>query len=136
MSVHAAMAMKSLAACTTDADLLAAADTLNREIGSWYRALPHKAKAEELSRTPWTASSVYLSYIHLGHLGAITLIMRRALSIFAPEIGGPTPRLTVKDRAQLEHILKDGLVAAKQSSRILYLFLGEQAGIRHCWAVM
>lgn len=136
MSVHSALAMKALTACSTGPELLAAVDLLTHEIGSWYDALPANAKASELSRTPWTASTVYLSYIHLGHLGAITLIMRRAMSIFKPEVGAQTHRLSPTERGQLNHILDDGVLAAKQSSRILYLFLGEQAGLRHCWVVM
>jgi len=111
-------------------------DDLTTEIGRWYGALPSNAKAAELSRTPWNVSTIHLSYLHLGHLGAITLIMRRTMSIFRPEISEQTWRYSTRDRERLNKILDDGILTAKQSSRIIRLFLDEQAGIRHCWAIM
>lgn len=136
IAVLAAKAMRVLTTCDSKATLLPAVQTLYSEIASWHDALPENAKANELSQTPWNDSMVCLGYIHLGHLGALTLITRKTLSIYRPDIGGQKRPLRPEERTQLATILNDGIVAAKQSSRILYLFLGEQASIRHCWSVM
>jgi len=128
--------MRILAACTSPDTLLPAVRSLFGEIGDWYDSLPQIAGATELSQTPWDESKVCLAYVHLGHLGAITLIFRRTLSVYRHKFGGQKHHLQPAERSQLATIFNDGIIAAKQSSRILYLFLGEQAGIRHCWAVM
>jgi hypothetical protein len=72
----------------------------------------------------------------LNHLGAITLMFRRTLSVYKLKTGGQKHILKPAERSQLASIFTDGAMAAKQSAQILYLFLDEQAGIRHCWAVM
>lgn len=128
--------MRVLTGCDSKATLLPTVNTLYMEIRSWYDDLPPNAKANELFQSPWEDSMVCLGYIHLGHLGALTLIMRKTFSIYRPDIGVQKRPLQPAERAQLAIILNDGIVAAKQSSRILYLFLGEQASIRHCWSVM
>jgi hypothetical protein len=79
---------------------------------------------------------VALAYVHLGHLGAITLIFRRTLSIYKHRSRDQTHSLHASERGRLAAIFNDGLVAAKQASHMLYLLLGEQAGIRHCWTIM
>ena len=128
--------MRILAACTTPALLLPAIRTFSTEICEWYNGLPPIANANALSQTPWDEPRVSLAYVHVGHLGAVTLMFRRTLSIYKPKLGAQKHTLQPAERSQLATIFTDGVVAAKQSSRILYLFLGEQAGVRHCWAVM
>lgn len=136
IAVIAAKAMRVLTACDTPATLLPAVQNLFDDMELWYRELPAVAKSTELSHTPWDESKVCLGYVHLGHLGAITLILRRTLSIYRPTLGRQKQVIYPAERAKVSAVLNDGIIAAKQSSRILYLFLGEQAGIRHCWAVM
>jgi hypothetical protein len=132
----AARALRILAACTSPDTLLPAIRGLFREIGDWYDSLPPVAIATELSQTPWNDDKISLAHVHLSHLGAITLIFRRTLSVYKHKPGGQKHLLQSAERSQLATIFNDGIIAAKQSSRILYLFLGEQAGVRHCWAVM
>jgi hypothetical protein len=107
ITVIAAKAMRILTACTSPNTLLPAVRSLFGEIGGWYDGLPPMAGAMELSQTPWDEGRACLSYL-----------------------------LQPAERGQLATIFSDGIVAAEQSSRIMYLFLGEQAGIRHCWAIM
>lgn len=136
IAVIASRGMRVLAACATPALLLPAIRTFSSEMSEWYDGLPLIANANVLSITPWDEPRVCLAYIHLGHLGAITLMFRRTLSIYKQKPSGQSQILQPAERSQLATIFIDGVVAAKQSSRILYLFLGEQAGVRHCWAVM
>lgn len=136
IAIIAARVMKVLAACSTPDSLLPAVRTLSKEIGQWYDGLPPTANSNELAHTPWDEPKVALAYVHLGHLGAITLIFRRTLSVYKHKFGSQKHRLQPAERSQLATIFVDGIVAAKQSSQILSLFLGEQAGTRHCWAVM
>jgi hypothetical protein len=136
ITVIAAKAMRILTACTSPNTLLPAVRSLFGEIGDWYDGLPPMAGATELSQTPWDEGRACLSYLHLFHLGSITLIFRRTLSIYGHKSGGQRHILQPAERGQLATIFSDGIVAAEQSSRIMYLFLGEQAGIRHCWAIM
>lgn len=132
----AARALRILAACTSPDTLLPAIRSLFAEIGDWYDSLPPVAGATELSQTPWNDDKISLAHVHLSHLGAITLIFRRTLSVYKHKPGGQKHLLQPAERSQLATIFNDGVIAAKQSSRILYLFLGEHAGVRHCWAVM
>jgi len=136
VAVIAARAMRILAACTSPDTLLPTVRSLFGEIGDWYDGLPKVAGATELSQTPWDETRVCLAYVHLGHLGAITLIFRRTLSVYRHKFSDQKHLLQPAERSQLATILTDGIIAAKQSSRILFLFLGQQAGIRHCWAIM
>lgn len=136
IAVLAAKAMRVLSACDSKDTLLPAVQTLYADIASWHDELPPNAKANELKQTPWDDSMVCLGYVHLAHLGALTLILRKTFSIYKPYIGVYRRAMQPAERNQLATILNDGIVAAKQSSRILYLFLGEQASIRHCWSVM
>jgi hypothetical protein len=136
IAVISARAMRILAACNTPETLLPAIRTLFVEIGDWYDSLPLLAGATELSHTPWDEPRVCLAYIHLGHLGAISLIFRRTLSVYKLKSAGQKHALHPTERIQLATIFSDGILAAEQASRIMYLFLGEQAGIRHCWAIM
>jgi hypothetical protein len=136
ITVIAAKAMRILAACTSPNTLLPAVRSLFGAIGEWYDDLPPLAGATELSQTPWDEGRACLSYLHLFHLGSITLIFRRTLSIYGHKSGGQRHVLQPAERSQLATIFSDGIVAAEQSSRIMYLFLGEQVGIRHCWAIM
>jgi hypothetical protein len=136
ITVIAAKAMRILAACTSPNILLPAVRSLFGEIGDWFDGLPPLAAATELSQTPWDEHRACLSYSHLFHLGSITLIFRRTLSIYRHKSAGQRHVLQPAERSQLATIFSDGIVAAEQSSRILHLFLGEQAGIRHCWAIM
>jgi hypothetical protein len=132
----AARALRILAACTSPDTLLPSIRGLFGEIGDWYDSLPPVASATELSQTPWNDDKISLAHVHLSHLGAITLIFRRTLSVYKHKPGSQKHLLQPAERSQLATIFNDGIIAAKQSSRILYLFLGEQAGVRHCWAVM
>jgi len=132
----AARALRILAACSSPDTLLPAVRSLFDELGAWYDSLPPVASATELSQTPWDDDKTSLAHVHLSHLGAITLIFRRTLSVYKHKPGGQKHLLQPVERSQLATIFNDGIIAAKQSSRILYLFLGEQAGVRHCWAVM
>ena len=132
----AARVLRILAACTSPDTLLPSIRGLFGEIGDWYDSLPSVASATELSQTPWNDDKISLAHVHLSHLGAITLIFRRTLSVYKHKPGGQKHLLQPAERSQLATIFNDGIIAAKQSSRILYLFLGEQAGVRHCWAVM
>lgn len=132
----AARALRILAACTSPDTLLPAIRSLFGEIGDWYDSLPPVAGANELAQTPWNDDKISLAHVHLSHLGAITLIFRRTLSVYKHKPGGQKHLLQPAERSQLATIFNDGIIAAKQSSRILYLFLGEHAGVRHCWAVM
>ena len=136
IAVIAAKAMRVLTACDTPATLISAVETLFADMERWYRELPAVAKSTELSNSPWDETKVCLGYVHLGHLGGITLILRRTLSIYKPTLGRHKQVIYPAERAKISAVLNDGIIAAKQSSRILYLFLGEQASIRHCWAVM
>jgi hypothetical protein len=136
ITVIAARAMRILAACTSPDTLLPAVRSLFGEIGDWYDSLPQVAGATELSQTPWNETKICLAHVHLSHLGAISLIFRRTLSVDGLKSGGQKHQLQPAERSQLATIFNDGIIAAKQSSRILYLFLGEHAGVRHCWAVM
>ena len=136
ISFIAARALRILAACTTPDTLLPAVRGLFGEIGDWYDSLPAVAGATELSQTPWNDDKVSLAHVHLSHLGAITLIFRRTLSVYKHKPPGQKHLLQPAERSQLATIFNDGIIAAKQSARILYLFLGEQAGVRHCLAVM
>jgi hypothetical protein len=136
VSVIAAIAMRTLSACSTRHELLPAVQGLVEHISAWHDGLPPIARASELSRTPWGESKVFLAYIHLGHLGAITLIFRRTLSMYKQRPGRQKHTLHPAERGRLAAVFHDGLVAAKQASHILYLLLGEQAGIRHCWTLM
>ena len=130
------MAMRVLSACSTTLELLPAVQNLLDHISVWHDDLPAAAKASELTRTPWTESQVALAYVHLSHLGAITLIFRRTLSMYKHRPKGQKDPLHPAERGRLVAIFNDGLVAATQASHILHIFLGEQAGIRHCWMVM
>lgn len=134
VTVIAAKAMRVLSACSTPSDLLPAVRDILDQVSTWYDGLPLCVQASELSKTPWDESKVCLGYVHFGHLGAITLIFRRTLSMYAPKIGGHK-NLQVAERDQLAAILRDGIVSAKQSSRLLYLFLNQKVTIRHCWAL-
>jgi hypothetical protein len=136
ITVIAARAMRLLAACTSPDTLLPAVRGLFGETGDWYDSLPELAGATELSQIPWNETKICLAHVHLSHLGAITLIFRRTLSVYRLKSGGQKHHLQSAERSQLATIFNDGIIAAKQSSRILYLFLGEHAGVRHCWAVM
>jgi hypothetical protein len=128
--------MRTLSACSTTRELLPAVEGLVEHISAWHDGLPPIARASELSRTPWGESKVVLAYIHLGHLGAITLIFRRTLSMYKQRPGRQKHTLHPAERGRLAAVFNDGLVAAKQASHILYLLLGEQASIRHCWTLM
>ena len=128
--------MRILSACSTTHELLPAVQGLFDHMSAWHDGLPQIAKASELSHTPWDESKVTLAYIHMGHLGAITLIFRRTLSMYKHTPKDQNQSLHPAERGRLAAIFNDGLVAAKQASHILYLLLGEQAGIRHCWTVM
>lgn len=130
------MTMRILSTCSTKRELLPAVQGLFDSISVWHNGLPRIAKASELSQTPWNESKVILSYVHLGHLGAVTLIFRRTLSMYKHSLGGQKHVLHPAERGRLATVFNDGLVAAKQASHILYLLLGEQAGIRHCWTAM
>lgn len=136
ISFIAARALRILAACSSPDTLLPAVRGLFGEIGDWYDSLPPVTGATELSQTPWSDDKVSLAHVHLSHLGAITLIFRRTLSVYKHKPPGQKHLLQPAERSQLATIFNDGIIAAKQSARILYLFLGEQAGVRHCWAVM
>ena len=136
ISVITARAMRILAACSSPDTLLPAARSLCGEIGDWYDSLPPVAGATELSQIPWNDDIISLAHLHLSHHGAITLIFRRTLSVYRHKSGGQKHQLQPVERGQLVTIFNDGIVAAKESARILHLFLGEQAGVRHCWAVM
>lgn len=136
IAVIASKGIRVLAACTTPSDLLPTIRTLSCEISEWYDSLPQIAKAHKLSQTPWDGPKVCLAYIHLNHLGAITLMLRRTLSVYKLKTGGQKHTLKPTERSRLASIFTDGTVAAKQSAQILRVFLNEQAGIRHCWAVM
>jgi hypothetical protein len=136
VSVVAAMAMRILSACSTTHELLPAVQGLFDHMSAWHDGLPQIAKASELSQTPWDEFKVTLAYIHLGHLGAITLIFRRTLGMYKHTSKDQKHSLHPAERGRVAAIFNDGLAAAKQASNILYLLLGEQAGIRHCWTVM
>jgi hypothetical protein len=136
VTVISAIAMRILSACSTTHELLPAVQGLFDHMSAWHDGLPQLAKASELSQTPWDESKVILAYIHLGHLGAITLIFRRTLSMYKHRSKDQKHSLHPAERGRLAAIFNDGLVAAKQASQILYLLLSEQAGIRHCWTVM
>jgi hypothetical protein len=136
VAVIAAMAMRILSACSTTHELLPAVQGLFDHMSAWHDGLPPIAKASELSQMPWDESKVTLAYVHLGHLGAVTLIFRRTLSMYKNRSKDQKHSLHPAERGRLAAIFNDGIVAAKQASQILYLLLGEQAGIRHCWTVM
>lgn len=63
-------------------------------------------------------------------------MFRRTLSVYKLKTGGQMHTFKLAERSQLDSIFTDGTVAAKQSAQILRVFLDEQAGIRHCWAIM
>lgn len=128
--------MRVLSACSTTRELLPAVHGLSEHIRVWYDGLPENAKAIVLFHTPWDESKSTLSYVHMGHLGAITLIFRRTLSIYKHRSRDQQNPIRPDERARLIAIFNDGIAAAKQASHILYFFLIEQAGIRHCWSVM
>jgi len=136
ITVIAAKAMRVLTQCDRKAALLPTAQILTGEIRAWYDNLPVEARSSELSRIPWDGPKACLGYAHLGHLGAIILIFRKTISIYKPRMGGRRLAVQSAERNQLAVILNDGVLAAQQSSQILRFFLGEQAGVRHCWAVM
>jgi len=136
ITVIAAKAMRVLTQCDRRAAVLPAAQILTGEIGAWYNNLPVEARSSELSRTPWDGPKACLGYAHLGHLGAIILIFRKTISVYKPRTGGRRLAVPSAERSQLAVILNDGILAAQQSSQILRFFLGEHAGVRHCWAVM
>ena len=128
--------MRVLSACSTTHELLPAVQGLFDHMSAWHDSLPPIAKASELSQTPWDESKVTLAYVHLGHLGAITLIFRRTLGMYKHKSRGQNHSLQPAERGRLAAIFNDGLAAAKQASHLLYILLGEQAGIRHCWTLM
>jgi len=136
ISVIAANAMRVLSTCSNTSELLPAVQGLSDHISVWYDGLPQSAKVDELFHTPWDETRCTLSYVHMGHLGAITLIFRRTLSMYKHRSREQQNPTHPDERARLIAIFNDGIAAAKQASHILYLFLGEQAGIRHCWSVM
>lgn len=127
VNVIAAKAMRILVSCDSKITLMPAIQILLDVIGIWYDSLPAQVKASELFSTPWNEPKVCLGYVHLGHLGAITLILRKVFSIYRPKAGKQTPVMQQEERGHVWTVLNDGVVAAKQASRVLNLFLGEQA---------
>ena len=103
------MAMRILSACSTTHELLPAVQGLFDHMSAWHDGLPQIAKASELSHTPWDESKVTLAYIHMGHLGAITLIFRRTLSMY---------KHTPKDQNQSLHPAERGRLAAIFNDRL------------------
>ena len=134
--VITAKAMKSFRSCNTISDLLPMIDTVQGELGAWYDCLPEFARTPQLARTPWQDHALGIAYIHLGHLDGATLPMRRAFSMCNPGPDIPMSRLQPSEVSRLSIAFKDGVTAARQSAWVLHLFLGENRGVRHCWAIM
>lgn len=128
-----ATAFRELLAVADPSIVLSEMRTITDDLKKWYQALPEDAKADQLSSSDAaTTSAIY--YIHLQHLSAVLLVYRRALSVFSGLEA--RERLSDVEREQLTLVLNEGVLAAKQATRVLFLIVAEGRALRHCWTVM
>jgi hypothetical protein len=116
-----------------------AIESIMADLQDWYHKLPPAMSLATLGQSEIPDSvrrSIY--YVHLLYLGAIMLLYRRVASQFTRTIGVDhqgKSRSKPFEQTMLNHA-EQGVLAAKTSSRILGLLLGQTGCFKRCWVVM
>jgi hypothetical protein len=116
-----------------------AMESITKSLGDWYDSLPKAMLLVNLGQGDLPDSvrrSIY--YVHLLYLGAIMLLYRRVASQFVRTFGVDYQRDTLwkpYEQLMLNHAAQ-GVIAAKTSSRVLGLLLGQTGCFKRCWVVM
>ena len=134
--VLAAKATRRLWSCSTVEQLLPQSKGIREEFVAWYDDLAPISRVSELEVLPWSDDKVQLAYVHLEHLGAISLALRKTLSICESGSNWLHELVSEQGDPELARLFMEGVWAAKQAARMVYLFLGQGTGTRHCWGVM
>lgn len=133
ITVLNAQGFRMLLLTSRPSDCLTEMERFNDLLTQWYSRLPNEAKVDRLNiHNGFKTTVVY--YVHLQHLSAVMLIHRRAISSFANI--SVRNGLTDEQRQQLTNVLNEGVLAAKQAARILYLIVQEGRGLTHCWTLI
>lgn len=109
------------------------------DLQEWYHKLPPAMALATLGQSDLPNSvrrSIY--YVHLLYLGAIMLLYRRIASQFNRSNGVDQQgnrRSKRFEQMMLNHA-EQGVLAAKTSSRVLGLLLGQTGCFKRCWVVM
>jgi hypothetical protein len=117
-----------------------AMESILDDLKGWHSQLPQPMRIENLRNEDISAEerrSIH-HHVHLLYLGSIMLLYRRIASQFVRSYGLESERTLASDRFNdpaFEHA-NQGLVAAKQSARILHVLLSEDGVFRRCWLVM
>ena len=113
--------------------------SIMKDLQEWHGQLPDNMQIASLGRTDLTDTirrSIY--HVHLLYLGAIMLLYRRVALQYVRSFKNDQDRGGVWkpfETMLLSHA-EQGVTAAKHSSRVLGLLMGEQGVFKRCWLVM
>jgi hypothetical protein len=120
---------------------VSAIQTISDALQKWYDSLPQEMLIQKLlqeNSVRDTEARRSLYYVHLLYLGTIMLMYRRIASQFGCWYRLENSRIMLSDR--LDRIIctsaEQGVLAAKQSARIVKLFYDEKGVYKRCWLVM
>jgi hypothetical protein len=133
ITILSAHAFRKLLDAAQPSACLKEVEAVNVDLKDWYQQLPAGARADRLS-TYEGRFTIAIYYVHLQHLGAVMLVHRRILSIFSS--AEERAHLSDGERAQLTTALNEGILAAKQAARALFLIIEEGRDLQHCWMIM
>lgn len=113
-------------------------ESVVNDLQNWYNHLPEGMKLATLGQDLPDSVRRSIYYVHLLHLGAIMLLYRRVACQYIRSFGmDPQHDMFWKpfERQMLDHA-EQGVLAAKTSSRVLGLLLGQTGCFKRCWVVM
>jgi hypothetical protein len=113
-----------------------ALESIMADLQEWYHRLPPSMSLATLGESTLPDAvrrSIY--YVHLLYLGAIMLLYRRVASQFNRTKVADDKRGKRFEQLMLNHA-EEGVLAAKTSSRVLNLLLGQVGCFKRCWVIM
>jgi hypothetical protein len=129
-----AKVMRTLSVCSNAADLLVTIQGLQWELLDWYGQLPHEAHLVQLGGDAEFPMKTPIYSLHLLHLGAVMLIFRHCLA--GLRTPGDRGTLSLQQKDLMNKALSDGLLAAKQSARVVDIIGQASKSPPHCWLTM
>lgn len=108
--------------------------TVKEGLGNWYANLPHEIGLGNMDMGIDSVAKASVFFIHLQHLGALMLVHRRIMLYFTNT--DPGEWISSHLLSEAAQSAEEGLIAAKQSARILDLLVQEESLFRKCWLGM
>lgn len=107
---------------------------LQEQLRGWYGRLPRQVQLIQLGSDTHVPLKTSIYYVHLLHLGAVMLIFRHCLAgLRSTE---DRERLSTEQRLLMNETLNDGILAAQNSARMIYMIRQASQSVRHCWITM